>query len=282
MRSVAVAYDPDAADAIAQRKASQPTRGTRGRGRGRGRGSWRGAAPAKPFANRSLVLSNPIASTSNPTTSTSALPHEVTIDGVVFVSDAAGRKLVRKTAAAESSTSSSSTPTRASVSGQTFVRTKSGNLVALSLVQKRSNAAKVKRMNSMINMTRGAHRSVVELTDLTGRSRGGGRPPPRKVAKLCQFFTSTGTASEPAQPNLRRSVSIGSDVPVRSRSREGRGLSEMAQRESLSSQSLSMPALARLRSSTNASLHLLPGLHSITWSLSLPSRPRLLDGAGLL
>ena len=161
---------------IAQRKAGittppQPSQGFRGRGRGRGRGSGRGSRGGRTpqtFANRSLVVSKPETSTnasSGPIASTSSstqTPKEVTIDGVIFVSDAAGRKLVRKAVAASSdpSTPAAPSPARASISGQTFVRTKSGNLVAQSLVQKRANADKVKRINSMLNMTRGAHRSL--------------------------------------------------------------------------------------------------------------------------
>lgn len=145
----------------------------------------------------------------------SGLPHEVEIDGVTFVSDARGKKLIRKTladAAASSDGPAPGTPTRASVSGQTFVRTKSGNLVALSLVQRRDNDIKLRRINGLLDMTRGAHRSdppAAGPTDRRRSSRGRGAAPGRKtkrsVNKPCRFFTSTGAspaigaAHEPGQ-----------------------------------------------------------------------------------
>lgn len=93
---------------------------------------------------------------------------EVIIDGVIFVFDPSGTKLVKKEVqpsretAAQPSTSSSTTPSdasptkaplRTSVNGQAFVRTKTGNLISADLLEKRrsqkENSAKLKKLEKM-------------------------------------------------------------------------------------------------------------------------------------
>lgn len=90
---------------------------------------------------------------------------EVIIDGVVFVFDESGTKLVKKPAQAdnaqeaqssESNSASASTsvaPMRTSVNGQAFVRTKNGNLISAELAEKRKaqkeSQIKMKKMEKL-------------------------------------------------------------------------------------------------------------------------------------
>ncbi|GJN89363.1 hypothetical protein Rhopal_002343-T1 [Rhodotorula paludigena] len=78
---------------------------------------------------------------------------EVVIDGVVFVADTRGNKLVRKPDSAPSDSNASaastatppspslSTPRRTSHLGTTYIRTKSGNLVSLAFARRRKELA---------------------------------------------------------------------------------------------------------------------------------------------
>lgn len=82
---------------------------------------------------------------------------EVIVDGVVFVFDETGTKLVKKgseaAAASASSSTSSKAPLRTSVNGQSFIRTKRGNLISAELHQQRKaqkdSAAKMRRLAAM-------------------------------------------------------------------------------------------------------------------------------------
>lgn len=99
---------------------------------------------------------------------------EVIIDGVVFVFDETGTKLVKKPHDANDSsapssaelasgassskhtdvaTSPSKAPLRTSINGQSFVRTKRGNLISAELLEQRraqkQNATKLKRLAKM-------------------------------------------------------------------------------------------------------------------------------------
>lgn len=93
---------------------------------------------------------------------------EVIIDGVVFAFDETGTKLVKKisngsvrdtnsavttSAKDASSIESSKAPLRTSVNGQSFIRTKRGNLISAELLEKRKtqkeNNTKMKRLAKM-------------------------------------------------------------------------------------------------------------------------------------
>jgi hypothetical protein len=89
---------------------------------------------------------------------------EVIVDGVTFVFDASGTKLVKAASrpADEAEASSSSappaspnTPLRTNVNGQKFVRTKTGNLISAELLAKRKEARERKgKMKRLEGLTR--------------------------------------------------------------------------------------------------------------------------------
>ncbi|GAA5999074.1 uncharacterized protein JCM10292_003307 [Rhodotorula paludigena] len=147
---------------------------------------------------------------------------EVVIDGVVFVADTRGNKLVRKPDAAPSdsvasaastatpSSPSLSTPRRTSHLGTTYIRTKSGNLVSLAFARRRKELAdaraakgeellgKRERLDKLVGMVKGvqAARSAGARGRGRGRGRGGfARPTKPKSDKLCRFFQRTGQCS---------------------------------------------------------------------------------------
>lgn len=92
---------------------------------------------------------------------------EVIIDGVVFVFDETGTKLVKKPSqpsetdtlsedhpsTSTAAASPSKAPLRTSVNGQAFVRTKGGNLISAELAEKRKahkeSQAKLKKMERL-------------------------------------------------------------------------------------------------------------------------------------
>lgn len=88
---------------------------------------------------------------------------EVIIDGVVFVFDESGSKLVKKPVQPsnedpkdeepDASTSTSKAPLRTSINGQAFVRTKGGNLISAELAEKRKqqkeSQAKLRKMEKL-------------------------------------------------------------------------------------------------------------------------------------
>ncbi|GAA6027199.1 hypothetical protein JCM8097_002477 [Rhodosporidiobolus ruineniae] len=149
---------------------------------------------------------------------------EVVIDGVVFVADARGNKLVRKPDADPSalppSTSappspSLSTPKRTSHLGTTYIRTKSGNLVSLAFARRRKELADAKRerdeqmrdkgerldkLVGVIKGVQGARNAAAGGGRGRGRGRGRGgytstrrvKPPKPKSDKPCRFFQRTG------------------------------------------------------------------------------------------
>ncbi|GAA5897527.1 hypothetical protein JCM6882_003508 [Rhodosporidiobolus microsporus] len=156
---------------------------------------------------------------------------EVVIDGVVFVADARGRKLVRKpdadpalvpsASAAPPSPSLSSTPKRTSHLGTTYIRTKAGNLVSLAFARKRKEQAEARkaheeemlakgeRLERLVGVVKGtqAARNAAGGGGRGGRGRGRGRgafaagstrrtkPPKPKSDKPCRFFQRTGQCS---------------------------------------------------------------------------------------
>lgn len=128
--------------------------------------------------SKHLKLVNNAPSTSATANSSAVMPssrplQDVVIDGVVFTCDATGRKLVRKgdffsffflapktryiqtrievtdANAPMAPTAGPSTPSKVSVAGQDYVRTKSGNLIAKSLVTSRALDAKRRRLNGL-------------------------------------------------------------------------------------------------------------------------------------
>lgn len=173
---------------------------------------------------------------------------EVIIDGVVFVFDETGTKLVKKgsvpgeasaaPAAASSSSSSSSpskAPLRTSVNGQSFIRTKRGNLISAELHQQRKaqkeSTAKMRRLAAMGDQiasnekTRCVRSEVATKSDclcerplpapfppLRSANRKSGRPREAAPASkgLCSFYNKTGlshrktpgrlTPSPPSRP----------------------------------------------------------------------------------
>lgn len=80
---------------------------------------------------------------------------QVIVDGVVFEFDESGTKLIKKDPQPTSSDVPSSplkgdTPLRTSIDGEKYVRTKTGNLISKSLLEKRREARnKLKRLEEM-------------------------------------------------------------------------------------------------------------------------------------
>ncbi|ORY92833.1 hypothetical protein BCR35DRAFT_349148 [Leucosporidium creatinivorum] len=175
--------------------------------------------PPGGFRNRTLVLNGTGASsTSTPSTPKPAPPPpppkeavEVVIGGATFVADPRGNKLVRKTGPSSSTTTPSapqdSTPKRTSVSGTTYIRTKSGNLVSLDFARQRKEsnerkalALKKDRLDRLVGIVKEGQVArdggmVVGRGRGRGRGRGGSyasRSAPKKSTKLCRFFQKTG------------------------------------------------------------------------------------------
>ncbi|KAL8280389.1 hypothetical protein RQP46_007306 [Phenoliferia psychrophenolica] len=199
--------------------------------------------PVGGFRNKSLVLNKPSPTPSAPTSGTStpllatsvplppslstskrALPPptagtEYTVDGVVFISDARGTKLVRKLGGGTptlplTTSTSSSTPRRTSVSGTQYIRTKSGNLVSLEFARKRKDALERKaiedkkdRLDRLVGIVKGVQGAREENQggksarggSVRGRGRGRGglaRPARVRSTKLCRFFQKTGQCTK--------------------------------------------------------------------------------------
>ncbi|KAI5476670.1 hypothetical protein MNV49_007383 [Pseudohyphozyma bogoriensis] len=157
--------------------------------------------------NKSLVLNKPNGTTSTgtsgtatPVASTSALlpadstttkgdgngsatekgkEKEFVIDGVTFVTDPRGHKLVRKSGSTTPSltpatASPNSTPKRTTVSGTSYVRTKNGNLVSLEFANKKKEEAEKKRaarLDAMIYLRRSDTTKVNEAVPLLPANR---------------------------------------------------------------------------------------------------------------
>ncbi|GAA5824133.1 hypothetical protein JCM11251_001535 [Rhodosporidiobolus azoricus] len=154
---------------------------------------------------------------------------EVVIDGVVFVADARGNKLVRKPDADPSTASATAppspslgTPKRTSHLGTTYIRTKTGNLVSLAFARKRKEQAEARkkveeemlakgeRLERLVGVIGGtqAARNAAAGGARGGRGRGRGRgrggfgansrrtkPPKPKSDKPCRYFQRTGQCS---------------------------------------------------------------------------------------
>ena len=108
---------------------------------------------------------------------------EVLVDGVPFMFDETGTKLVKKsTMPAEPSTAppTAATPLRASVNGEAYVRTKSGNLISRALVEERraarAKSARMARLAALGRMAGERHR----------------KQPQAPRDELCAFFSRTG------------------------------------------------------------------------------------------
>lgn len=97
----------------------------------------------------------------------------IIINGVTFVSDASGRKLVRKDSNNQLDTkgkgraiddsnnnANMSTPSKTSIDGQAYVRTKSGNLISTAVLKKRQEmAAKKKRINELVAVAKNVQKA---------------------------------------------------------------------------------------------------------------------------
>lgn len=99
--------------------------------------------------------------------------NEIIINGVTFVSDASGRKLVRKDSSSQldgkgkgraldsrDHSASMSTPSKTSIDGQAYVRTKSGNLISTAVLKKRQElAAKKKKINELVAVAKSVQKA---------------------------------------------------------------------------------------------------------------------------
>lgn len=103
--------------------------------------------------------------------------NEIIINGVTFVSDASGRKLVRKDSHSNNNSSkidtkgkgkmaeitnaeATSTPSKTSIDGQAYVRTKSGNLISTAVLKKRQEMAeKKKRINELVAVAKNVQKA---------------------------------------------------------------------------------------------------------------------------
>lgn len=179
---------------------------------------------------------------------------EVVINGIIFIADAKGKKLVRKSCrllgkeqgphkpahsasltplttlslacaslcrstatmqtnsavATGNPTESTSTPSKTSIDGQFYVRTKSGNLISSDLVKKRELEAKKKRLDHLVGVIKGVQkaRGCVSWHALTiagsrtqifcirrqGRSAAANKKIEQQRKTLCRFFQKTGKA----------------------------------------------------------------------------------------
>lgn len=99
--------------------------------------------------------------------------NEIIINGVTFVSDATGRKLVRKDSSSNidaegkgkakamlDDSDTTSTPSKTSIDGQAYVRTKSGNLISTAVLKKRQEmAAKKKRISELVAVAKNVQKA---------------------------------------------------------------------------------------------------------------------------
>lgn len=106
--------------------------------------------------------------------------NEIIINGVTFVSDPSGRKLVRKDSTSTTTsgksdvkgkgkmvdggsntdTSTTSTPSKTSIDGQAYVRTKSGNLISTAVLKKRQEMAeKKKSINALVTVAKNVQKA---------------------------------------------------------------------------------------------------------------------------
>ncbi|KAK4048010.1 hypothetical protein OIV83_005044 [Microbotryomycetes sp. JL201] len=146
---------------------------------------------------------------------------EVIIDGVTFVSDPRGNKLVRKTGKfvrvpsenmantpqlneQTSESVSVSTPKRASVSGTTYIRTKGGNLVSLEYARKmkqindaKATAAKKARLDRLVGIVSDAQAARDAAADFVEYGWcGKGLECVERHALECPEFSEKGTCSK--------------------------------------------------------------------------------------
>ncbi|WFD44553.1 hypothetical protein MPSI1_003221 [Malassezia psittaci] len=152
---------------------------------------------------------------------------EVLVDGVVFVFDASGTKLVKKSSLASSnehqnddsqegntmdepakmqsfasSSLQSNTPLHASVNGTKYIRTKNGNLINQELVTARRLARNRMKTGTQVQTARNVlqqdgSRYVYQL--ITRPSATITRPASRKSRELCAYYTRSGVCRRGAQ-----------------------------------------------------------------------------------
>ena len=159
------------------------------------------AATTTPTPNTSTT-----AATATPAAPAAPEPRQVTIDGVVFVADPRGNKLVRnptrhahtEEAPADSAPASGEpaapapsagplTPRRLSHLGTTYIRTKTGNLVSLAFARKQKELADARRAQmdhkrerldqlvGVVQSVQGARNSAAAAARGGGGGRGGRR-----------------------------------------------------------------------------------------------------------
>ncbi|KAK4703501.1 hypothetical protein P7C70_g2717, partial [Phenoliferia sp. Uapishka_3] len=174
------------------------------------------SVPVGGFRNKTLILNQPNLAPSTSASADLSTPKRATpvaiqpgteyiVDGVVFVSDARGNKLVRKpgalmppslvrlvssdnlllsagTSLLVAGTPDSSTPRRTSVSGMQYIRTKSGNLVSLEFARKRKEAMekgvlqdKKDRLDRLVGIVKGVQDARSDVRSTRGSARGRGR-----------------------------------------------------------------------------------------------------------
>ncbi|KAH9818814.1 hypothetical protein DFH28DRAFT_1123157 [Melampsora americana] len=185
------------------------------------------SASSKPFVpkpSKSFVSSSKAIISNSTQSLLSHSNREVIIDGIAFARDPRGKKLVRSTNSVEISnkpsidvpsavselvpqaSTSTSTPLKASIAGTTYVRTKSGNLIALSALKKHQSQkvqeAKKARLMMLMNglstkYTTQVPRRHPAWDTRMGRGRGSmtmkiARPPRMKKNEQCRFFAKTG------------------------------------------------------------------------------------------
>lgn len=235
-------------------------------------GSASAASSSKPATaptasvHRKLVLNNPtsdgegstkvvfadtkgdnkpvsIAQAKAPAPPKAATGREVIIDGIAFVSDANGKKLVRKERTPQPSSKSTGqtcigtaicrvkeadlskpvvstpttssgplisiisrktkpksggTPVKATFGGQSYVRTKSGNLVKADLVKKREMAEKRKRLDNLVGIIKNNQKARRCAT--TERLKSGESKRQIHVSLSCSVTNHSGAKAGPKSP----------------------------------------------------------------------------------
>lgn len=118
-------------------------------------------------------------------------PREVVVDGVPFVFDASGTRLLKKSAVADDAALASRvapTPRQASVDGEAYVRTKNGHLINKALVLRRRAAkethARTQRLASL--------GSALSATHHQWRAK-------ERARTLCTYYTRTGQCRRGSQ-----------------------------------------------------------------------------------
>ncbi|WFD23305.1 hypothetical protein MEQU1_001994 [Malassezia equina] len=131
--------------------------------------------PPRPPTETTTAEAKPAAPTRRPAR------EQIVVDGVPFVFDESGTKLIKASLVAPHTPTE--TPRQTSVDGEAYVRTKSGNLISRALVVQRRAAraqqARQKRLAALGQQMGRVHREV------RARQRA-------QVREICTFYTRTG------------------------------------------------------------------------------------------